>query len=318
MQLQPPSAEIPERWHRLFEASPSSNPFHSPDWVNAWCETSRNSGRLQFLVDEDFLWPVCKVGNKLIPAAARRSDETTPLTSGDVQGAVSKAIARFPNLEVSSVPDGLIDFSGRMPLAAGEHYVLDLPESLDSHLNTLSKSLRADVRRGFRNSDLCFRWNIGDNFFDNLFALHAKRWHKRLMPGSFFSRQVRQFHRQFGANEVAQTLQLEHQGRAIGCLYGMKAGDRFFFYQCGFDPECAKLCPGSMMIAEAINRAIQLGLKRFDFLRGTEPYKKRWNPTCTEKYVRIPSARSATQLRIEVAKHMSEQRLRAWLEGHAK
>lgn len=318
MHLQPPSAEIRERWQRLFEASPSSNPFHSPDWVNAWSETSRKSNQLFFLVDDDFLWPVCKVGNKLIPAAARRSDETTPLTSGDVHDAVSKAITKFPNLEVSLVPDGLTDFSRRMPLAAGEHYVLDLPESLESHLSALSKSLRADVRRGLRNSDLCFRWNIGDTFFDNLFALHAKRWNKRWMPGSFFSVQVQQFHRRFGASDVAQTLQLEHQGRAIGCLYGMKAGDRFFFYQCGFDPEYAKFCPGSMMIAEAINRAIQLGLKRFDFLRGAEPYKKRWNPTLTEKYVRIPAVRSNTQLRFEVAKHMGEQRLRAWLEGHAK
>ena len=76
-----------------------------------------------------------------------------------------------------------------------------------------------------------------------------------------------------------------------------------------------------MLIADAIRRAIDTGLTRFDFLRGDEPYKRRWKPQHELRNLRFviprhgPASRAAASWNIFGAG--IEQRIRARLEGHA-
>ena len=58
--------------------------------------------------------------------------------------------------------------------------------------------------------------------------------------------------------------------------YGLRAGNRAFFYLGGFDPEFGALSVGSLAIAAAMERAIEEGASTFDFLAGREAYKYRW------------------------------------------
>lgn len=52
----------------------------------------------------------------------------------------------------------------------------------------------------------------------------------------------------------------------------------FGLYMIGFDEAYDKLSPGKGIIGRAIRSAIESGYKRFDFLRGDEPFKARYAP----------------------------------------
>ena len=115
---------------------------------------------------------------------------------------------------------------------------------------------------------------------DRLFALHARRWHRRWLPGAFASTRTRAFHRELAAGaEEAGYLRL--WGLAVGeglqaMLYCYRFGGRVYYYQGGFDPAAARYSPGTILVAAAIKEAISTGAVGFDFLRGAEPYKYRW------------------------------------------
>ena len=65
-------------------------------------------------------------------------------------------------------------------------------------------------------------------------------------------------------------------GRDAAVLYAFKAKDSTYYYIGGFDPDCAAVSPGSLIIAHAVEQAVAEGCRTFDFLKGQEPYKYRW------------------------------------------
>ncbi|MFF2660568.1 GNAT family N-acetyltransferase [Kitasatospora sp. NPDC058032] len=69
----------------------------------------------------------------------------------------------------------------------------------------------------------------------------------------------------------------ERAGEVVGVLYGFQWRDTFAYYQIGWDVTWAPLRLGTAVIAEAIRAASGQGLTTFDFLRGTEPYKYRFD-----------------------------------------
>ncbi len=62
-------------------------------------------------------------------------------------------------------------------------------------------------------------------------------------------------------------------GVRTACVLCFRAGDELLLYNSGYDPGYASLSVGLLSKALALKRAIELGVKRFDFLRGAEPYK---------------------------------------------
>ena len=74
---------------------------------------------------------------------------------------------------------------------------------------------------------------------------------------------------------------LRLDGAIIATLYALAdrpgRGDRrAYFYLGGFDPDCAALSPGALILGHAIEAAVREGAVAFDFLRGQEAYKLRW------------------------------------------
>ena len=53
-------------------------------------------------------------------------------------------------------------------------------------------------------------------------------------------------------------------------------------YNSGFDPRPARCRPGVVLIARTIEDAIARGFRRYDFLRGEEPYKYGFGAVPTE------------------------------------
>ena len=166
--------------------------------------------------------------------------------------------------------------------------VLDLPPTYDLYLASLGKSLRYDVRKLDKSLFQQGRARIEpiglediDRGLDTLFDQHKKRWRKRGLPGAFFGKSVA-FHRAWAkiASEKGWLwLSILHlDGEPIGAIYAMTLGKTCYYYQAGFDPEKGSVSPGTLLVASTIRRAIEEGKTHFDFMRGDEPYKRRWKP----------------------------------------
>lgn len=116
--------------------------------------------------------------------------------------------------------------------------------------------------------------------FRALLQLHGERWKEKGMHGVLTEERDQRFHREVIQNFVQNGMLRLHTMRSshamIAVLYGFHHHDRTYYYLSGFDPAFGRYSPGTVIVAYAIERAIQDGAKTFDFLRGAEAYKYRW------------------------------------------
>jgi len=295
-------------WAELLAASRFPTPFHSLDWLRSWHE-GPGSGRQPyvFLLYEggelvgampltrsrlpwrtlrsmgagasDYLHPLVRPGYEATFAAAFM-EHCTAERAGDL---LDLHQLREGDPLLSVVPNSNRTLQATCP-------VLELPKTFDAYLATLSKSLRYDARGLERDRLRSRRAKVrfaateqeAERFLQCFFRLHARRWLRRGLPGAFLLGSTRAMHQRFVAravrNDRLRLGVLEVEDQAIGAVYCMREGRTYFFYQSGFDPRFAGLSPGSVLVAETIRRAIAEGATAFDFLRGDEPYKRRWRP----------------------------------------
>jgi CelD/BcsL family acetyltransferase involved in cellulose biosynthesis len=113
-----------------------------------------------------------------------------------------------------------------------------------------------------------------------LFALHRARWVARGERSTRFDAALERFHRDvveaMTPRGLVRMIGVALDGELRGVLYGFSDHGRFLFYLSGFDPDLARLSPGRLLIARAIDRARDEGAFELDFLRGREPYKYEW------------------------------------------
>lgn len=115
---------------------------------------------------------------------------------------------------------------------------------------------------------------------DTLFALHHERWSIDGGSDAIDGPAVEAFHRR-AARALAERgwarLGLLFAGGAVrAALYGFRHGDRFAFYQAGYDLAWRQRSVGTVLLGHMVRRASADGLAEFDFLRGSEPYKLKW------------------------------------------
>jgi CelD/BcsL family acetyltransferase involved in cellulose biosynthesis len=119
-----------------------------------------------------------------------------------------------------------------------------------------------------------------DEFVAALFRLHAARWSHRGQPGVLVDRAVQAFHceviREMARAGALALTALRIDGVIAAIAYCLRVGGRTCYYLGGFDPRFADLSPGTLVLAEAVDRAWRDGAIAFDFLRGRERYKYLW------------------------------------------
>lgn len=165
-----------------------------------------------------------------------------------------------------------------------------LPKSCDIFLKSLSGNLRHDLRGNLRRLE---RDGYKVNFADysdsqslnkgmkSFFELHQKRWTLKGSAGVYAEENSRNF-----ALDIAKSFSqkgwlglhiLELSDKPVSALYGFKYQSRFYYYLSGFDPAYYRYSVGNLLLAHVMSQCIQEGLSEFDFMRGAEDYKNRWN-----------------------------------------
>lgn len=296
---------IGEAWHDLYAASSSATPFQSPGWIDAWSKTLGRNRRPRVFAcyegdDLVALLPMAFRGGAwrtLRTMAAGPSDYLHPLVRDGYEEMVAQAfedwLTEQDDVDLIDLPQVRETLAFRLvgveAKAQALCLVLDLPSTYDQYLAGLSKSLRYDCRRlerpPFSDGNAALKVLAPDEIEQGLaafFDLHSQRWRRRGLPGAFALRALREFHSMAAKNLAARdTLRLtilRDEGGAVGALYALKSPSTTYFYQSGFDPAAKALSPGTLLVADAIRRAIEEGCSQFDFLRGDEPYKRRWKP----------------------------------------
>jgi len=167
---------------------------------------------------------------------------------------------------------------------------IPLPRSYEAFLvSNLKRNQRKYVYRNMRNLERDFKVEIVDcsdvqsstEGMHRLFELHQKRWESRGYSGAFAEEKFRNFHldiaKSFSQKKWLGLHLLNASGVTVSANYGFKYQSRFYSYLTGFDPRYTKYGVGNLLHAYSIQRFIDEGLTEYDFMRGAEEYKARWN-----------------------------------------
>jgi CelD/BcsL family acetyltransferase involved in cellulose biosynthesis len=178
------------------------------------------------------------------------------------------------------------------------------------YLDWLSVNTRSQVRRALKEygkrGEIKFELarSVDDAlaFFERLKFFHQRYWQARGKPGAFGPEFFEIFHRRFieqgwinGGVQLARVSSGEHE---IGYLYNLVHEHTIYSYQSGFNYENnAKIKPGLVSHALAIERAITDGFDYYDLLAGDGQYKRSLATNSeTMRWIRLRRPRFAFRL----------------------
>lgn len=171
--------------------------------------------------------------------------------------------------------------------------VIELPDSFDAYLATIDSKQRREIRRKLRRADAAGVKLVQMGPEDDIEAA-VNAFLDLLQKSTFEKRDWLNegrravFHDTAKAALQTETLQLlflEVDRRKAAALFNFDYNGRIWVYNSGLDPSAfGNLSLGVVLTAKAIERAIENGITRFDFLRGNETYKYRFGAKDTIIY----------------------------------
>lgn len=299
-----------DRWRELAEQR--GNVFISPEWVrSALNHLDNGEPRILSVWDGDELTGVlplvagpgrraalrfagAEMGDRFSPVATRADQrlvfEQATEALGDEYGRPLLILDRIDKAEAwwdPVPPVGGRSLSSVVQREAKEPFI-DLDGiDWDQYLGSRSKSFRKRVRYLERSLQKDHEVRVrsltdpadAERDLDRFFALHDLRWEGR--GGSSLSRaEKRAFLREFAIAALGRGWLrlrfLEVDGEDVAAFLGWRIGNRYCFYQGGFDPAWSKHSVGMLVVAMTIRDAIGEGAGEFDFLLGSEDYKWRF------------------------------------------
>jgi len=166
--------------------------------------------------------------------------------------------------------------------------VAQLPGSWDEYMTSLSPRFRTKIRSTVRkldeSHDVRFYSIESENDLaaglDTLFDLHSKRWELKKREGVFHNSAKRQFYYSFAPQFLRRGWLsfdfLEIDARVAACQLCFRYNGTQFLLQEGFDPEFGSESVGIALRAKVFRKAIEDGIKRYDFLAGVGRHKTQW------------------------------------------
>ena len=161
-------------------------------------------------------------------------------------------------------------------------FEMDLPSTFDAYLESLNTKQRHEVRRKLRRlmeeGNIEYRFvNYGPELTQALDGFFRMFVESREDKAAFLTEPMKQYFRSVVAAMSREgllrlgILELDHKPIAeILCFEYQKC---LYLYNSGYDPKYIGLSAGVLSKVLAIKDCIDKGIKKFDFLKGAEPYK---------------------------------------------
>lgn len=296
---------IAAEWAELYERCSRATPFQHPHWMLAWISEFRprnlnvielRSGHRLVGIAPFLIYP--RDGQQMLAfAGGGVSDYLDALADPAFEeSAIAAFLEAVGQIEGWNVLD-LTDLSAESVFLRSElaQYCaphdscssLLLPKTTSELLQVLSKRQRANLRNAHSRLDRMGGGQIEfataetlPEFLEDLLRLHANRWSHRGESGVLADESIRRFHQQAAPGllgcGILRFLRLRTGNKTVATLYTLLGRRTAFCYMQGFDPEFAHLSPGTQLMFSALQDAIELGVHKFDFLRGEESYKQHW------------------------------------------
>ena len=160
------------------------------------------------------------------------------------------------------------------------------PSTFEAYLAGLGRKERHEVRRKLRRANAVGPVQLIDSTDPvadlEVFAdLHQRKWGERgLFPDTAGGARSRVFFRRlfelFGPHAELHLAFLCIGSKRIAAGIWFDDGQTISYYNAGVDPGAGELSPGILLVAAIARRALELGRRRLDFLRGHESYKYEW------------------------------------------
>lgn len=159
----------------------------------------------------------------------------------------------------------------------------------DEYLAMLDKTARHEIRRKLRRAATVGQLSIDvsapvDEAIDQFIELHRARFGEAgLFPSSEggerserFIRRLAELERSESDGGVMQVARVRCGPRLVYTAVAFDDGETCYLYNTGMDPSAALVSPGITGTALYLQDRLAAGRRRFDFLRGDEPYKYEW------------------------------------------
>jgi CelD/BcsL family acetyltransferase involved in cellulose biosynthesis len=285
-------------WLRLFERCTEAAPFVSPDWLMPWWTifgstsdpfvvTARRGGRLVGLLPtRTYAGRVYFIGHGL-------TDRLDVLAED-----LEVAAALWRRLADTGIAGELAEIPAASPLRALAPRVqpLSVCPVVDLTRWKMHPKLRSNNGRSKRRlqASASLTWDIApvgqaEEYIDAWIALHTRRWQVTAEPGMLQTPEIQDFHRASGRRLAqagwAEFHGLRVDGRLAGVLYALQRHGTTYFYLSGYDPDLSPFSPGSLLVEQAFAAALARSDRKFDFLRGAEPYKFSWGAESVQQFV---------------------------------
>jgi CelD/BcsL family acetyltransferase involved in cellulose biosynthesis len=300
-------------WHQsLLEQVPQATPFHSPEWLLPWWHSfgqptvravvlshgAEPVGLLPFYVYRE---PGARE-RRLLPIGISTTDYLGGLfspacTDDDVEAGLRTLLtdAEWDEMIATQLRSDARVFRVMPRLCPNlERFQTESCSRTPAlRLSELPQKIRRNAMY-YRNRALrlgTLELTVADESnwpeaLDALVDLHSARWQVRGEEGVLSDDRVIAMHREaiplLLAADLLRLCCLRLNGEIIAVLYSLidppeRAERKQYFYLPAFSPAHAELRPGTLLMALAMERAVDEGVRVIDMLRGEEAYKQIWH-----------------------------------------
>ncbi len=292
-------------WRQLLPRASLRCPFLSPTWLRVWWE--------EFAEGRELLLLSVRSGGELVGVAPLMRQDSALTFAGDTEicdymdftavagaeqavlSAVLRSLSEEPwqQLVLWALRDDSPTLKALAAVCADLGLSLDvqledvcprvgLPGSWEEYQAGLKKKERHELRRKLRK--LPQGGQVGlealeapaevEASLDDFLRLHgAARSDKAAFMTEAMARFFRRIVSALAGEGLVELIFLTLDRVRVAAVLCFRAEDELLLYNSGYDPAYAGLSVGLLSKALALRRTIEEGRKRFDFLRGAEPYK---------------------------------------------
>jgi CelD/BcsL family acetyltransferase involved in cellulose biosynthesis len=298
---------LPE-WSEFTRRHLDVSPFQMPEWLTTWW-SHFGSGELRTIVFRDYgkvigVLPCFKHEwngrHQLTLVGSGITDYLDPIAepslTAEMIDALWAQLKRWNDWDVCDWQDLSRDTPLQVlgdvaPETPGTAIAIEHP--FHEYLASRPKNLRRNLRRYREKAEAIapVSFHVTDtadpDLLNSLVHLHRVRWQKEGEAGMIAANRSEAFLREvaglLASSGLLRIFTVRFGERIAAILLALRNQTTIYSYLSAFDPEWESFGFGRELLAQALRHTHENGYRRWDFLRGEEPYKFSWGAELVPK-----------------------------------